>query len=194
MKKLDWKRTAVLGFGFFGISIMWSVYNSFVPPMLRDYSLPWWLVGFVMVFDNILGITLLPFIGQLSDGVRTRWGRRIPFIMIGAPVAAIFMILIPIVHNAMPLNSMGLWLMTSVIIVMNVSMAIFRTPTVTLMLDITPPELRSKANGIINLMGGLGTVIAFLVGGTLFGYNTVYPVPLGRDRHAHRRSDCHLFC
>ncbi len=175
MKKLDWKRTAVLGFGFFGISIMWSVYNSFVPPMLRDYSLPWWLVGFVMVFDNILGITLLPFIGQLSDGVRTRWGRRIPFIMIGAPVAAIFMILIPIVHNAMPLNSMGLWLMTSVIIVMNVSMAIFRTPTVTLMPDITPPELRSKANGIINLMGGLGTVIAFLVGGTLFGYNTVYP-------------------
>ena len=46
--------------------------------------------------------------------------------------------------------------MMTVLIAMNLSMAIFRAPTVALMPDITPPALRSKANGVINLMGGLG--------------------------------------
>ena len=176
--KLDYRRTFILGFGFFGISIVWSVYNSFVPIFLRDYVLPWWLVGFVMTFDNLLGITLLPYVGQLSDNTRTRWGRRIPFIMIGAPVAALFMLAVPLIHTNMEHVGSTLALMMGVIIVMNVAMAIFRTPTVALMPDITPPTLRSKANGIINLMGGLGTSIAFLIGGMLFSSNVIYPFAL----------------
>ena len=96
--KLDYKRTLILGFGFFGISIIWSVYNSFVPVFLRQYALPWWLVGFVMTFDNILGITLLPYIGQLSDNTWTRLGRRRPFILIGAPIAAALFVVIPAIH------------------------------------------------------------------------------------------------
>ena len=176
--KLDYRRTFILGFGFFGISIIWSVYNAFVPIFLRDYVLPWWLVGFVMTFDNLLGITLLPYIGQLSDNTRTRWGRRIPFIMIGAPIAALFMLAVPLIHTNMEHVGSTLALMMGVIIVMNVAMAIFRTPTVALMPDITPPALRSKANGIINLMGGLGTSIAFLIGGMLFSSNVIYPFAL----------------
>ena len=42
------------------------------------------------------------------------------------------------------------------ILFMNVSMAIFRAPTVALMPDVTPPPLRSKANGVINPMGSMG--------------------------------------
>ena len=176
--KLDYRRTFILGFGFFGISIVWSVYNSFVPIFLREYVLPWWLVGFVMTFDNLLGITLLPYVGQLSDGTRTRWGRRIPFIMIGTPIAALFLLVVPIIHLNMARVGSTLALMMAAIIVMNVSMAIFRTPTVALMPDITPPALRSKANGIINLMGGLGTSIAFLIGGMLFSKSPMYPFAL----------------
>lgn len=41
-----------------------------------------------------------------------------------------------------------------------VSMAIFRTPAVSLMPDVTPKPLRSKANAIINLMGSAGGIIA----------------------------------
>ena len=173
--KLDYKRTLILGFGFFGISIIWSVYNSFVPVFLRQYALPWWLVGFVMTFDNILGITLLPYIGQLSDNTWTRLGRRRPFILIGAPIAAALFVIIPAIHLNMVHVASTLGLLTGVIIVMNVAMALFRTPTVALMPDITPPALRSKANGIINLMGGIGTTIAFLIGGRLFAVGQSYP-------------------
>ena len=56
--QLNYKGTLVLGFGFFGILVIWSIYNSFVPVFLRQYALPWGLVGFVMIFDNILGIGL----------------------------------------------------------------------------------------------------------------------------------------
>ena len=159
--RLDYKRTFLLGFGFFGVSVLWSVYNSFVPIFLKDYQLPWWLVGFVMTLDNIIGIFIQPYVGQLSDHTRTRLGRRLPYILVGAPVAAIFFGLIPVIYLVLPHDSSALTLLMVAIIIMNIAMAIFRTPVVALMPDITPSAQRSKANGIINLMGGVGTTIAF---------------------------------
>lgn len=64
---------------------------------------------------------------------------------------------------------------TIIIVLYNVIMASFRSPTVALMPDITPVPLRSKANGVINLMGGVGSVIAFLVGSKLYDLNHAYP-------------------
>jgi len=58
-------------------------------------------------------------------------------------------------------------------------MALWRTPVVALMPDITPSPLRSQANGIINFMGGLGAIIAFLVGSRLYELNPAYPFWLG---------------
>jgi maltose/moltooligosaccharide transporter len=45
--------------------------------------------------------------------------------------------------------------------------------------DITPSKYRSQANGIINLMGGLGAIIAFLGGASLYEKNPDYPFWLG---------------
>ena len=100
--KLDYKRTFLLGFGFLGISLIWSVYNSYVPIFLREYNLPLWLVGLVMTFDNIAGVTIQPYVGFLSDRTRTRFGRRMPYLMIGAPVAAVFFSLIAVLHVSSP--------------------------------------------------------------------------------------------
>lgn len=169
--KLDYKRTFLLGFGFFGISVIWSVYNSYVPIFLREYNLPLWLVGAIMTFDNIAGITIQPWVGFLSDRTRTQFGRRMPFLMVGAPIGALFFALIPILHLSIPIFP----LLMAAIIIMNIAMAIFRTPTVALMPDITPSPLRSKANGIINLMGGLGTTLAFLGGAFLYRANRGLP-------------------
>ncbi len=173
--KLDYRKTFLLGFGFLGISVIWSVYNSYVPIFLREYQLPLWLVGLVMTFDNIAGITIQPYVGFLSDRTRTRFGRRMPYLMLGAPIAAIFFALIPVLHLMLPVFA----LLIAAIIVMNIAMAIFRTPTVALMPDITPSPLRSKANGIINFMGGLGTTLAFLGGAFLYRANRGLPFYVG---------------
>src|SRR5690606_569487 len=55
------------------------------------------------------------------------------------------------------------------------SMAIWRTPVVAFMPDVTPSKYRSQANGVINFMGGIGSIIAFLVGGKLYEINNAYP-------------------
>jgi MFS family permease len=59
-----------------------------------------------------------------------------------------------------------------------VSMALFRSPTVALLGDMFPPSLRSRANGIINFMGVLAAVLAFVIGGRLFGLDRVLPFAL----------------
>jgi Na+/melibiose symporter-like transporter len=173
MKFKSWK-LFVLGFGFFGISIIWPLYNAYVPIFLKDFNLSSFWVGTVMTFDNIFAILMLPIIGALSDQTRTKFGRRKPYIMFGAPLAAIFFILIPFVKEFAVL-----WLLMLVIIFMNFFMAVFRSPVVALMPDVTPSKFRSQANGVINFMGGLGALLAFFAGKPLYDANQSYPFLAG---------------
>ena len=169
--KLDFKRTFIIGLAFLTVSIVWSVYNAFVPVFLDRLIGSTTLVAFIMTIDNIFGVIFQPLFGRLSDKTNTRFGRRMPFIMIGVPVAALFFSLIPL-HT-------GVITLMLIVIVMNFSMSVYRAPAVALMPDATPPKLRSKANGIINFMGGLGAVFAFLLGGKLFNQNEFYPFIVG---------------
>ena len=175
MPAFSYKRILVLGFGFFGVSILWGIYNAQVPIFLQagradfdsgagvhGYGFSTRLTGFIMSLDNLAALFILPYVGALSDRTRTRWGRRKPFIMLGAPLAAIAFAAIPLLAGA-PLP-----LFMAVIFATLLAMDIFRTPVVSLMPDLTPSPQRSQANGVINLMGGLGAVLAFLVGGILF--------------------------
>ncbi|WP_313127415.1 MFS transporter [Proteiniclasticum ruminis] len=54
-------------------------------------------------------------------------------------------------------------------------MSIYRSPVIALMPDITAKQHRSKSNSIINFMGGIGSLIAYLIGGKLFELNDGYP-------------------
>ncbi len=179
---IDIKKTLIMGLAFGTISVAWSVYNAFVPVFLSGLALSTTAIGFIMTFDNIFGLLLQPYFGKLSDRTKTKVGRRMPFILVGVPLASVGMVLIP-EGAAMGAESFALGdgLIASLvplmacIILMNLSMSIYRAPTVALMPDATPAKLRSEANGIINLMGGLGSAIAFLIGGKLFDIDPRYP-------------------
>ena len=118
-------------------------------------------IGVIMTFDNIFGVIFQPTFGKLSDRCRSKLGRRRPFIVYGAPVSAILFALIPwfaIKTSLVP---------TMICIILFVfSMSLWRAPAVALMPALTPPHLRSEGNAIINLMGGVGSVIG-MVAGTL---------------------------
>ncbi len=124
-----------------------------------------------MTLDNIAALLIQPPIGAWSDRLRTPIGRRMPFILIGAPLGALAFGLIPI-QSILPLFVAC----TSTLLL---SMALWRTPVVALMPDITPSRYRSQANGIINFMGGIGAIIAFLFGADLYDLNPAYPFWLG---------------
>jgi len=172
MKKFNYGKIFLLGFGFFGVSVIWTVYNAFVPLFLANkFNLSPILIGFFMTLDNIAALFIQPVVGSWSDKIRTKIGRRMPFILIGAPIGAAAFGLIPLAA-VLPVFVAC----TSTLLL---SMAFWRTPVVALMPDITPSKNRSQANGIINLMGGLGTIIASLVGSTLYEVNVNYPFWMG---------------
>lgn len=171
MDRFPYRKTFILGLGFFGISIIWPLFNNFVPIFLAELGLSATMVGFVMTWDNYLNMFVQPVVGEMSDRTRTRLGRRKPWMLVGAPIAAAFFVLVPALRS--PTGIMF------VILITNIGMALFRSPTVALLGDLFPPEQRSTANGVINLMGGLAAVLAFLVGGALYKLGRITPFVFG---------------
>ncbi|MEW6085659.1 MAG: MFS transporter [Chloroflexota bacterium] len=170
--RLNYGRTFLLGFGFFGVSVVWGVYNAFVPIFLSEkFDIAPAFIGFFMTLDNIAGLFIQPPVGAWSDRLRTPLGRRIPFIIIGAPITALAFGLIPLA-SIIPLFVAC----TSTTLL---SAALWRTPVVALMPDITPSAFRSQANGIINFMGGIGSIIALQTGGLLYELSPNFPFWLG---------------
>ena len=117
-------------------------------------------IGIIMTFDNIFGVIFQPTFGKLSDRCHSKLGKRRPFIVTGAPISAVLFTLIPIV--ALKTNSVAA---TMVVIILFVFvMSLWRAPVVALMPDLTPPELRSEGNAVINLTGSVGSLIGMVAG------------------------------
>lgn len=170
--RFSYGKTFLIGFGFFGVNVIWTIYNAFVPLFLANrFNLsPLW-IAFFMSLDNIAALLIQPPVGAWSDRLNTPLGRRVPFILIGAPISALAFGLIPLAA-VLPLFVAC----TSTLLL---SMAFWRTPVVALMPDVTSSQYRSQANGIINLMGGLGAIIASLAGSALYELRITYPFWMG---------------
>lgn len=170
--KFNYGKLFLIGFGFFGTSVLWSLYNTYVPILLsQKFGLDSVAIGFFMSIDNIAALFIQPPVGAWSDRVRTKIGRRLPFIMVGAPIAAIAFGLIPLAA------SLPVFVACTVTTIL--AMAFWRTPVVALMPDVTPSHLRSQANGIINFMGGVGMVLGTSIGGILVKQNQAFPFWFG---------------
>jgi len=170
--KFSYSRIFILGFGFFGVSVLNALYNSYVPNFLQSrFGLSTSVIGVFMALDNIAALIIQPSVGPWSDRIRTRIGRRMPFILVGVPISAIAFGLIPVAA----ILPFFVACTTSFFL----AMAFWRTPVVALMPDITPSEKRSQANGIINFMGGLGAIIAFLAGSAMYKINPGFPFWVG---------------
>ena len=246
--KLDYKRTLLVGFAFFLISLFWQAYDSTIPLLLTNkFGMSQGWSGVIMAIDNILALFLLPLFGSLSDKVNTRFGKRTPFITVGTIVAAVALVALSFVDAAQLQNidkvaaiddpaalevlyeSQGdkqlitpegdafvlseifteeeftaitskitneegksvtnpdytnyvaparqayaagvtaanpgtLVAFVALLLIVLLAMAIFRSPAVALMPDVTMKPLRSTANAIINLMGTGGGILVLVLG------------------------------
>ena len=192
--KLNVRRTALIGFAFFGILLLWQVYDSWCPTFLTDifarniYDLSsaelkasdpekllhvQWIVGIIMACDNLAALILLPLFGKLSDRTRTPIGKRMPYILVGTFVSAVAFPFIPLFFHRN--NVFGMVAMMAVVLLF---MMMYRNPAVALMPDITPKPLRAKANGIINIMGYFGGAFATVLG-ILFVLSNYINAPVG---------------
>ncbi len=178
--RLNYRRTMLIGFAFFGILLLWQVYDSWCPTFLTDifarrmYNLSsaelkagdpdkilnvQWIVGIIMACDNLAALILLPIFGNLSDKTHTSIGKRMPYILVGTMVSAVAFPFIPLFFHQNKI--VGMVVVMAIVLMF---MMLYRNPAVSLMPDITPKPLRAKANGIINIMGYLGGAFATVLG------------------------------
>lgn len=157
--KLNNKRTLIVGFAFMAICTFWQTYDNIIPLILKvDFKIGDTLAGGIMALDNVLALFMLPLFGAWSDKVNSKKGKRTPFIFFGTISAVLFMIFIPVAANQKNIVLFAIALGMALI-----SMGTFRSPAVSLMPDVTPKPLRSKANAIINLMGTIGGIAALIL-------------------------------
>ena len=98
--KLNYKRTVLVGFAFFLISVFWQAYDATIALTLTNkFGMNQTWSGVVMALDNILALFLLPLFGTLSDKHKGKSGRRTPFIRFGTALAAIALVALSFVDN-----------------------------------------------------------------------------------------------
>lgn len=157
--KLNVKRTFFVGFAFMSICAFWQLYDNVIPLILKNtFHLGDTVSGAIMAIDNVLALFMLPLFGSLSDKTHTKLGKRLPFIMCGTFFAVIFMNLLAYADN-----KVNLVLFIAALGCTLFAMATYRSPAVALMSDVTPKQLRSKANAIINLMGTVGGLFSLIL-------------------------------
>ena len=133
----------------------WNFYDAQVPPLLREHVGSAAVIGLLMGMDNILGIFIQPWIGNRSDNTRTRWGRRIPYLAAGMPIAALLFATIPLASSLPALVA----LMFAYALVANS----FKPLGESLLPDFIRPERRSRANAAVKIASSLTIIVSALI-------------------------------
>ena len=152
---MDYKRTILVSLPFMAFMTFWSAYDGIIPLMLKNtFHIGDTVSGVVMALDNILAVLLLPIFGSLSDKTKSRYGRRMPYILLGTLFAVLGMPLIPLgdyLYN-FPMFIIGLG-------VVLLALSSYRSAEVALMPDVTPSPYRSKADALNSLSATAGTMV-----------------------------------
>ena len=159
--------TIFLSLGFFINILCWTFYYAQVSISLFQYFGSYGLVGFWMAIFNIVPIVVVPIISSVSDNTRTKYGRRMPYLMVGIPISAVFFVLISTVNP----NSDPLWLLLFYMFMFTLMMASFRSQTIALMPDFLKPIHRSKGYAVFNFMASIGSILAYTISFLIVPFN-----------------------
>ena len=157
--KLNYKRTILIGFAFMSILAFWQFYDQVIPYILeKKFNLNTFKANAVMSVDNVLAVFMLPLFGMISDRTKSRLGKRTPYILYGTIGAVILMCVLAYFESKV--NFIGFIIALMALLVV---MAVYRSPAVAYMPDVTEKPLRSKGNAIVNLVGYIGGIFATVV-------------------------------
>lgn len=162
--------TFLIGFGFFTMGLMDPLYDTYVPMFLEKFIQSKGIIGSIMTFDNILAIFLIPIVSLWSDNTRTRIGRRMPFILVTLPLTAVCFSSLPYA------GEVSLLALIVAVFFLNIFKQSARGPVVALMPDTIPGEYRSEANGVINTMAGIATIIGTIFLARLMDVKMILPI------------------
>jgi maltose/moltooligosaccharide transporter len=152
-----------LSFGFFGVQIAYALQSANISRIFRTLGADPHDLSFFWILPPLMGILVQPIVGTLSDKTWTRFGRRIPYLFIGAAVAVAVMCLLP---NA---GSIGLGTVTAVLIFGVVALMLLDTsinmamqPFKMLVGDMVNEQQKTKAYSIQSFLCNAGSVMGYV--------------------------------
>lgn len=153
-------KIVIYSVGAVGTGFFWAFYGASLPLFLSDFTDSKLVISIPISLGGILACTLPPVVGYLSDRTHTRFGRRRPYIFVGAV--------------CLSLNMMGLPHMASLagVIVISTVLSIFayttETPYAALLPDITPPDQRGSASGAMHFAFYGAMIVYFIMGAEIW--------------------------
>ena len=151
-----------LSFGFFGVQIAYALQSANISRIFRTLGADPHSLSFFWILPPLMGILVQPIVGTLSDKTWTRFGRRIPYLFVGAAVAVAVMCLLP---NA---GSFGMSVATALIfglfalMLLDTSINMAMQPFKMLVGDMVNEEQKAKAYSIQSFLCNAGSVVGFL--------------------------------
>ncbi len=84
-----------LSFGFFGVQIAYALQSANISRIFATLGADPHNLSYFWILPPLMGILVQPIVGTMSDKTWTRFGRRIPYLFVGAAVAVLVMCLLP---------------------------------------------------------------------------------------------------
>ena len=152
-----------LSFGFFGVQIAYALQSGNISRIFRTLGADPESLSFFWILPPLMGILVQPVVGTLSDRTWTRWGRRIPYLFVGAAVAVAVMCLLPN-SGSLGMQSVNTVLIFGVIalVLLDTSINMAMQPFKMLVGDMVNEEQKAKAYSIQSFLCNAGSVVGFL--------------------------------
>ena len=151
-----------LSFGFFGVQIAYALQSANISRIFATLGADPHNLSYFWILPPLMGILVQPIVGTLSDKTWTRFGRRIPYLFIGATVAVLVMCLLP---NAGSLGlTVGAAMLFGLIALMflDTSINMAMQPFKMLVGDMVNEEQKAKAYSIQSFLCNAGSVAGYL--------------------------------
>ena len=151
-----------LSFGFFGVQIAYALQSANISRIFATLGADPHNLSYFWILPPLMGILVQPIVGTLSDKTWTRFGRRIPYLFVGATVAVLVMCLLP---NA---GSLGLTFSVAMmfglisLMFLDTSINMAMQPFKMLVGDMVNEKQKAKAYSIQSFLCNAGSVLGFV--------------------------------
>ena len=151
-----------LSFGFFGVQIAYALQSANISRIFRTLGADPHSLSFFWILPPLMGILVQPIVGTLSDKTWTRFGRRIPYLFLGALVAVAVMCLLPNAGSLHLTVSAALIFGLIALMLLDTSINMAMQPFKRLVGDMVNEEQKAKAYSIQSFLCNAGSVVGFL--------------------------------
>ena len=151
-----------LSFGFFGVQIAYALQSANISRIFATLGADPHSLSYFWILPPLMGILVQPIVGTLSDKTWTRFGRRIPYLFVGAAAAVLVMCLLP---NA---GSLGLAVGAAMtfglvaLMFLDTSINLAMQPFKMLVGDMVNEEQKAKAYSIQSFLCNAGSIVGFI--------------------------------